>query len=106
MKKELAIKRNGRLPTTRAKWNGGKQTIRHRIQKDGYKDAQGTQDNYKELSGDYNSVKKEIETINKNQEEMKNTVTEIQNTLEGITSRLDEAEDWISELEEKIKRKT
>ena len=31
-------------------------------------------DNSKELSEDYNSMKKEIETINKNQEEMKNTI--------------------------------
>ena len=42
-KKEHAIKRNGRLPTKRAKHNGGNQTIRNRIQISGYKDAQGTQ---------------------------------------------------------------
>ena len=30
----------------------------------------------KELSGNYNSIKKEIKTINKNQEEMKNTISE------------------------------
>ena len=47
--------------------------------------------NYMELSGNNNSMKKEIETINKNQEEMKNTNSEIENTLEGSTSRLDEA---------------
>ena len=47
--------------------------IRYRIQKNGYKDAQGTH-NYKELSGNYNSMKKEIGTINKNQEEMKDTI--------------------------------
>ena len=45
-------------------------------------------DNYKELSGKYNSMKKEIETINKNQVEMMDTISEIKNTLEGITSRL------------------
>ena len=28
----------------------------------------------KELSGNYNSMRKEIETINKNQKEMKNTI--------------------------------
>ena len=39
---ELSNKINGRLPTTRTKWNGGKQTIKYRIQKNGYKDAQGT----------------------------------------------------------------
>ena len=50
-------------------------------------------DNYKELSENDNSMKKELETINKNQEEKSNKILEIQNTLEGITSRLDEAED-------------
>ena len=34
-------------------------------------------DNFKELSGNYNGMQKEIETINKNQEEMKNTISEI-----------------------------
>ena len=37
-------------------------------------------ENYKELSGKYISMKKDIETMNKNQDEMKNT-------LEGIKSR-------------------
>ena len=50
-------------------------------------------DDCKELSENYNGMKKEIETIHKNQEEMKNTISEIKNTLEGNTSRLDEAED-------------
>ena len=58
---------NGRLSTKRAKLNGGKQTIRYRIQKNGYKDAQGTHRQVQELSRNYNSVKKQIETINKNQ---------------------------------------
>ena len=34
-------------------------------------------DNYKELSGNYYSMKKKIEIKNKNQEEMKNAVFEI-----------------------------
>ena len=34
-------------------------------------------DNYKDLSGNYNRMKKGIETINKNQEEMKNIISEI-----------------------------
>ena len=34
-------------------------------------------DNYKELGENYNSMKKERETINKNQEEMKNAISEI-----------------------------
>ena len=34
-------------------------------------------ENYKEMTNNQNSKKKEIETINKNQEEMKNTISEI-----------------------------
>ena len=33
---------------------------------------------------------------------LKNTVTEIKNTLGGINSRITEAEEWISELEDKM----
>ena len=33
---------------------------------------------------------------------MKNTITEMKNTLEGINSRITEAEEWISDLEERM----
>ena len=33
---------------------------------------------------------------------MDNAITEIKNTLEGINSRVTEAEEWISELEDKM----
>ena len=33
---------------------------------------------------------------------MNNTITEIKNTLEGTNSRITEAEEWISELEDRI----
>ena len=33
---------------------------------------------------------------------MNNTINEIKNSLEGINSRITEAEEWISDLEEKI----
>ena len=33
---------------------------------------------------------------------MTNTVNEIKNSLEGINSRITEAEEWISDLEDKI----
>ena len=33
---------------------------------------------------------------------MNNTITEIKNSLEGINSRITEAEEWISELEDKM----
>ena len=41
-------------------------------------------DKYKKPSGNYNSMKKEIETTNKNQEEMNNKISEIKNTLKEI----------------------
>ena len=54
-----------------------------------------------------NKMEKMQESINKDLEELKNkytnnTITEIKNTLEGINSRVSEAEEWISELEDKI----
>ena len=33
---------------------------------------------------------------------MDNAITEIKNTLEGINSRVTEAEEWISELEDRM----
>ena len=33
---------------------------------------------------------------------MNNTITEIKNTVEGINSRISEAEEWVSELQDKI----
>ena len=33
---------------------------------------------------------------------MNNTINEIKNTLEGINSRITEAEEWISDLEDKM----
>ena len=44
------------------------------------------------------------ETFNKNLEELKSkqTINEIKNSLEGINSRKTEAEEWISDLEDKI----
>ena len=52
-------------------------------------------------------MEKMQESINKDLEEQKNkhtnnTIMEIKNTLEGISSRISEAEEWISELEDKM----
>ena len=33
---------------------------------------------------------------------MNNTITEIKNNLKGINSRITEAEEWISELEDRM----
>ena len=33
---------------------------------------------------------------------MNNTIAEMKNTLEGINSRVNEAEEWISELKERL----
>ena len=42
------------------------------------------------------------EMFTKDLEELKNKQTEINNTLEGIDSRITEAEEWISDLEDRI----
>ena len=58
-----------------------------------------------------NKMEKMQESINKDLEELKNkhthnTMTEIKNTLEGINSRISEAEEWFSELEDKMMKIT
>ena len=57
-----------------------------------------------------NKMEKMQESINKDQEKLKdkhtnNIITEIKNTPEEINSRIFEAEEWISDLEEKIVEK-
>ena len=56
-----------------------------------------------------NRMEKIQETFNKDLEELKskqtmmnNTINEIKNSLEVISSRITEAEEWISDLEDKI----
>ena len=56
-----------------------------------------------------NKMEKIQESINEDLEELKNkhtetnnTITEIKNTLKGINSRISKAEEWTSELEEKM----
>ena len=45
---------------------------------------------------------KELEELKSKQTMMNNTINEIKYTLEGISSRITEAEEWISDLEDKI----
>ena len=45
---------------------------------------------------------KDVEELKRNQAMMKNTINEIKNTLERINSRINEAEEWVSDLEDKI----
>ena len=42
------------------------------------------------------------EMFTKDLEELKNKQTEINNTLEGIDSRITEAEEWISDMEDRM----
>ena len=46
--------------------------------------------------------KKDLEELKNKQAEMNNTITEMKNTLEGINSRITEAEEWISDLEDRM----
>ena len=45
---------------------------------------------------------KDLEEQKGKQTMMNNTINEIKNSLEGISSRKTEAEEWISDLEDKI----
>ena len=49
-----------------------------------------------------NAITKDIEEIKNKQTEMNSTITEIKNTLEGTNSRITEAEEWKSELEDRM----
>ena len=49
-------------------------------------------------------MKKDMETIKKDLIEIKNAISEISKTLEVINSSLGEAEDWISDLEDKVEK--
>ena len=45
---------------------------------------------------------KDLDKLKSKQTMMNNTISEIKNPLEGINSRITEAEEWISDLEDKI----
>ena len=45
---------------------------------------------------------KDLQELKSKQTMMNNTINEIKNSLEGIKSRITEAEEWISDLEDKI----
>ena len=48
------------------------------------------------------SINKDLEKLKNKHAETNNIITEIKNTPEGINSRISEAEEWISELEDKM----
>ena len=48
------------------------------------------------------SVNKHLEELKNKHTETNNTITKIKNTLEGTNSRISEAEEWISDLEDKM----
>ena len=45
---------------------------------------------------------KDLEEQNTKQSVMNNTITKMKNTLDGISSRITEAEEWVSELEDRM----
>ena len=48
------------------------------------------------------SINKDLEELKNKHTETNNTINEFKNILEGISSRISEAEEWISELEDKM----
>ena len=48
------------------------------------------------------SIKKDLEELKNKHTETNNTITNIKNTLEGINSRISKAEEWTSELEDRL----
>ena len=45
---------------------------------------------------------KKLQELKNKQTEMNNTITEMKTTLQGINSRITEAEEWISDLEDRM----
>ena len=45
---------------------------------------------------------KDLEDLKNKQTEMNNTITEMKTTLEGINTRITEAEEWISDLQDRM----
>ena len=50
----------------------------------------------------YKKFLTKLENIKNNQTELKNTMTGMKNTLEGMNTRINEAEEWISELGDRL----
>ena len=48
------------------------------------------------------TITKDIEEVKNKQTNLNNTITEIKNTLEGTNIGIAEAEEWISELEDRM----
>ena len=48
------------------------------------------------------SINKDPEELKNKYTETNNTITEIKSTREGINTRISEAEEWMSELEDKM----
>ena len=55
-----------------------------------------------ELGKRMDAQSKKLQEVFIRELENKNTITEMKNTLEGINSRINEAEEWISELEDRV----
>jgi len=47
-------------------------------------------------------INKDLDEIKKSQSIIKNAITEIKSTLEGTNSRITEAQEWISEVEDRM----
>jgi len=77
-------------------FSGGRQPSRKRIQNNNSEDDPGP---WKKNGGkDCEDARK----FTKDLEELKNKLTRMYNTLEGINSRITEAEDWISDMEDRM----
>ena len=64
----------------------------------------------KELSTDLNSnadyFRKKLENIRRSQEKLENSLAEIQAKLKALKSRMNNAEEWISDLQDRIMETT
>ena len=81
------------------KQRGNRETIWKKIQTNDNKDDKNLENRMEKMQ---ESTNKDLEELKNKYTETNNTISEIKNTLEGINSRVYEAEEWISELENKM----
>ena len=63
---------------------------------------QNLKNRMEKIQESFNMFNKGLEEIKNKKTVTNNTITEIKNTLEGMNSGITEAEEWISELEDRM----
>ena len=94
-----AEERTSNLEDRMVEFTAMEQNKEKRIENNDRKDDPNLGNRMEKIQETFN---KGLEELKSKQTEMNNTINEIKNSLEGINSRITEAEEWVSDLEDKI----